>query len=562
MATLWGGAEDGWVISGGDSGDDGIPALYKNVAWLYRAVNLVAGAVSSIPFSITKAGSVIDSSTDYMNRVGYLPSPKRLIYLVTAALQISGKAYLWREYNALKTTGLRYILPSSVECIIDPVKGLTGFKRYAGTQSIQAGIDDIIYFWGIDPLVEIGPPLSYPAAAALKAAKVLLNVDEFAAAFFKRGAIKTTIFEAEGINPQERESFLTWWKRRLTGIKQAFSTNIINAKNMKPIVIGEGIQELTNVQLTREEKEAIATALGIPFAILFSDAANYATAQQDWLNFLNNTALPIAELIAENLNNQLFYKQGLKFTFEPEGMDAFQEDENAKAQSLGTLVTALVSGPEEAEIAMQILGYEMSEDTRILFDALLARRKESRESVVQPAQTVQPAESEAPKVEPMVDNSDTKRQLEQWQRKAIKALKAGRSADVEFVFTCPVDRYLVDDIADALSQAQTIEDVKSAFALAVDQPKPMDITPLVDELKATRKALEDEMNQEPAPVINVYVPEQPAPVVNVSVPAPVVNVAAPVVNPPAVNVNLPKEDRSNFVVKRDADGRIAGIEER
>ena len=62
------------------------------------------------------------------------------------------------------------------------------------------------------------------ALAAAKAAGVLYNVDEFATQFFKRGAVKVTLFEAEGMGKENRDEFLSWWKRLTGGISKSFNT--------------------------------------------------------------------------------------------------------------------------------------------------------------------------------------------------------------------------------------------------------------------------------------------------------------------------------------------------
>mgnify|MGYP006921313938 FL=1 len=487
MATLWGGAEEGWVIAG-ETDDNTIPVYFKNVSWMFRSIQLVAGNVAGVPFALVKNKEDVDVSTDWQNKVGFLPSPKKLLYLVAASLFLTGKAYLWKEYNALKTKGLRYILPNSVQPVIDPILGLTGFQRYAGSYQIAAKPEDIVYFWLQDPLVEIGPPSAYPALAAAKAAGVLYNVDEFATQFFKRGAVKVTLFEAEGMQKENRDEFLSWWKRMTAGISKSFSTIITNSKNLKPVVIGEGISELTNTELTREEKEAIATAMGIPFAILFSDAANYATAQQDWLNFLNSTILPLCDQIAESLNEQVFSKLGLKMVFRPEGLDAFQEDENQKAQSLGTLVKALTS-PEEADIAMSILGYEMDDDTRAKFEALLAKKQENREAMAEQMKpAAEPAVPAVPVEQVEPDDDEVQAEKSRWMRKALKALEKGKSPNVEFV-TDVILPEVHQAIAKALALATDEASIRSAFN-EKSNIQPLNIADLVNELRLSRLALE------------------------------------------------------------------------
>jgi hypothetical protein len=55
------------------------------------------------------------------------------------------------------------------------------------------------------------------------------------------------------------------------------------------------MESLTNSELTTERRQSIATALGVPHSIVAADAANFATAQQDEINFLNNCIIPKAD---------------------------------------------------------------------------------------------------------------------------------------------------------------------------------------------------------------------------------------------------------------------------
>ena len=50
--------------------------------------------------------------------------------------------------------------------------------------------------------------------------------------------------------------------------------------DIHPVRVGEGVGELSDSDLVKEKREDIATALGIPQTILFSQAANYATAKE------------------------------------------------------------------------------------------------------------------------------------------------------------------------------------------------------------------------------------------------------------------------------------------
>jgi hypothetical protein len=143
----------------------------------------------------------------------------------------------------------------------------------------------------------------------------------------------------------------------VSGVKNAWSANVAGTHEITPIVIGSGIDELSNNTLTMEKREDIATALGVPHSLVLSNAANFATAEADRLNFYETTILPEATLIAESLNRQLFHPLGLNFTFKPSEMSIYQEDEEQRAVAFKTYVDAGIL----PSIVAQMLGLNLPE---------------------------------------------------------------------------------------------------------------------------------------------------------------------------------------------------------
>lgn len=470
---LWDG-DEGWKILSGDTEATPTREYYKFIPTLYRAVQLRMYSVANMPFELVKGNTVFDSSDEWENKIGFLPNPFMLLQLIEASLMIAGCAYLFRDRSAVTTKKLTYHLPGSVTPIIDPVRGLTGFKRPVNSVDRTFKVDDYIYFWTPDPYVEIGPAINFPAQAAANASGVLLNMDIFAASFMKRGAIKVTLLSVKGMpKPAEREKLEDWWSNLVSGVKNAFTGKVINADAVTPTVIGEGLKELENTTISEEKREDIAVALGIPMSILFANAANYATSQQDELNFLKLTVIPDCEFIAAVLNEQLFEPLGLHLQFKPETLDAMQEDEAARAAALQQLTSAGVP----LLMAMDLLGFELTDEQRAeLEQAIIDKEERAEEMAARLAQ--KPAEDQAAQDETQADENtpspspqeapgqaqEEKRlsDMDKWQRKAIKALRRGESAvvafDSEYINVIEWNR-----INTALADARTDADVRVVF---------------------------------------------------------------------------------------------------
>ncbi len=381
------------IVSGANEGGE-LATVYRAVPWLFRGVELRAQIVGSMPFSIWRGKTEVDGSGDYTNATGIMPDPVGLFALVEAALTVWGFAYLEQERNIVATKGLRYLLPTSIKPVLDHEAGLVAFERNLGNgQRVQLSPKDLCYFWKPDPFVEIGPPLSSPVKAAMAAAGVSMNVNKFAEAFFARGAVKTTLLTVAGaVAPQERERLESWWARVAQGVKNTFASKIVNADKVMPVVIGEGLSELSNQQLSTDLREQVSTALGIPHSVLFSNAANYATSTQDDLHLYNKTILPECRFIESVLNRQAFEPMGLRLQFRDDTLDMFQEDEHERSGSL----TQLVSAGMPLDLGMEILGFDLTDAQWARLRAEIAERKRQAEMIQErmPTQDGQPARDE------------------------------------------------------------------------------------------------------------------------------------------------------------------------
>src|SRR5690606_19976468 len=111
-------------------------------------------------------------------------------------------------------------------------------------------------------------------------------------------------------------------------------------RGLKPHVIGEGVKELSNADLTLEQRQAIASAFGVPWVLVMDDAANYATAVVHERGFLLRTVIPQAQVIEDALNAFLGL-YGLALRFEPERAETMQQYELEKAAQ----VVAVCGGP-------------------------------------------------------------------------------------------------------------------------------------------------------------------------------------------------------------------------
>jgi hypothetical protein len=183
------------------------------------------------------------------------------------------------------------------------------------------------------------------------------------------------------------------------------------------VVVGEGLESLTNNDLTLERRQSIATALGVPHSIVAADAANYATAQQDEINFLTNCIIPESRLIQRTLNRQLFAPVGLRLEFQPERLSAMQEDEEQRAAAYSLYVNAKV----KPSIAAQLVGLNLPDGvTPEMLDEPLAQEQElqrqQNEAQMARRQPPQPAQLPAPSGYEEHQREQEVRRLQRWAK--------------------------------------------------------------------------------------------------------------------------------------------------
>lgn len=346
------------VITGEAVGNESkLEKLYRSVPWLARGVNIRASAMAKMPFTIYDGENEFDTSVNYQNKLGWWPNPDATLSLTEASLALVGRAYLFKvRANLNIIQNLRYLVPTSITPKFHEDIGLTGFERRLPSGVKKIPIENMVWFWVRDAFTEIGPPPSSPAKEAMRAAGVLFNVDTFVEAFFERGAIKASILAAPtAIGKGSRDELKGWWRKVVTGVKNAWASNVLNADTVKVVTVGEGIAELSNTELTKEKREDISVALGVPQNILFSDEANFATAKQEDFRLYDLTINSEAKFIQGGLNTLLLNPIGYSIKFHPETLQVSQQEETLRSGALVNLERANIP----PWLGMGILGYDL-----------------------------------------------------------------------------------------------------------------------------------------------------------------------------------------------------------
>lgn len=436
----------GWVdMLTSDGVPDSVATLYKRVPILFRAIQLRCDALSSVPVAIMK-GEENEVEWPYPTKLG------ELLWRWEASCLLSGAAFgeLVTNKSGYRKD-VRYRNPFDMS--VKYTNGVLEFKQNSSGATWQndprSGKYEMFYAAEYDPTQDVLPGIGSAMASTVDA-KLLYAISKFPEMYFEGGAMPVTLLGIDTNDRQEIERIQTWFKRSATAIKNAFRVLGIRSGSITPTTLTPPLDTLAFPELSSLAKDNIAMAFGIKQTLLDSEAANYATAQEDRLSFYEETIKPRARLFEDALNTQVLAREGLRLEFKFEELDIFQEDENERADLLNKLVNAGLP----VEVALSMAGYELTEEQAAMLDTHQEQADDS----------VNGNSSQNP---PFGDESDSQiTELRKWQKMAEKRVKEGKPLR-EFE-SAVIDPALHGAISGALETVKTVDDVRRVFEPVIE----------------------------------------------------------------------------------------------
>ena len=434
--------------SEGDARD--VIGLYEQVPWLYRAVELRADAVASMPIKWTRAGS--DDELADEPRFDFHANWSNILNIIEGWLTLYGHAYLFKGVNgAGKVKELRPLHPDTIMPKIDAAKGLTGFERMIQGRRLPIALEEVVYFWRPSRRHEVGYGTA-PAKAAMSAAGLMSQAMQFNDAYLKQGVIAPTLVTVDGSpTTSDMENLQSWVERVASSLRNAFRARILRAgikvEQLQPVDMSKfGMDRMTDKQ-----REEIATALGVPYSLLFSGAANYATANAEQFNFYDLTIVPECDLIAEALNAQLFEALGYELHFAEDELELYQDAETKRAQE--KLVPLVVNGIIGTNEAREELGYE----------------PRAEQQPPAPSVDEQPSASEVlermlnERAPQQTEDTPQSKALALWRKVAKSRYSEGKRDKARQFEDAALSAYVKAYVSSGLEGAETVDDVDAVF---------------------------------------------------------------------------------------------------
>jgi len=469
--------------------------LYARVAACYRAFNLKANTISSIPFAIVKGSEDYDTSANWENKVGFMPNPSELFRLGVLSYMATNTIYNLRTSDVLgyKTKDMIHAVAYNFEPITDPVTGeLLRIERGVGVQKEEYKPDDprLVRLWRLDHTTEVLPSPNTEAMAIMKSAGEIYYADTWVENFYRRGGIKPTLISMKGmVSPEKKEEEQKAWSQFLRGIGNWWNNiaRVFNAEAMDVKAFGDGVADLDNNEVYKQAIANIAMGTGMPLSLLLANSANYSTAKEEKATWYDNDIIPFCNWLSYEYNRQVFEPLGMRLEFRPETIDVQQEDETQRAGAYYTYVEAGI----KPSVAAQILGIEMPEG--IEYEDLDKMKEEAQKEkqqnnpfggsgVVKPqGGQIQSEKIETYKPPKKALSVNEYKELSVWRDVSLRRLKRGDSLVFEYE---PHYGGLPDKIAksiiEQLKNAEDEEQVKTIFNI---DPEPQnDIIYLADAI--------------------------------------------------------------------------------
>lgn len=476
-----------WVVDQ-QQGNAGLSKLIDAVSFARRGITLRAQAISTLPWKIYRGDDIVQSSAEE-KPTAWNDDAVKVWDLIEQALTVEGRAYL---YNLPKSDKLRYWAPRTIEDVIDSRRGLVGFDRDLGDGNPPTfyGTDEVVYFYAADYRVEAGKPLWSPMMAAMENAGVLHYLTTMESNYFKNNTLFGLILRVSGnIKRDEKDTLKSWFKNIMRrGVDTQGEVGIFNADALEVQKLHDGLDEISNSDLSTEQREGIAVALGIPMSLYLSSSVSGlgggGVATQDERHFYDKTIRPEAAFIQRVMNQQYFGLRGLRFVFDIDSLDVFQEDETQRANAFSTYI----GGGMRPDVAAVMLGLEVPSLDEIPPEVTEAFMPPEPEEEPEP-----PRESE-PEPEPEEEDDDNKAALDElgkWERFATRRIAEGKPEKAANFESDTIPQGVRSAVVRGLPACEDAPSVKALFSTAREWLA----DPLAAELRRANDLLEASLVQ-------------------------------------------------------------------
>jgi hypothetical protein len=439
-------------------------AAYAYVPLCFRAARLRMSSVAKAPVKVY----AMDGETE--KDWPFETPPRKMLQMIEIALSLRGAAFFTPVTRGVQVVDWEYLNPFDITVTTEKTEKDGYVIEFTQSTTGEKWINiprrryyEMLYINEVNPQNPYLPGASM-GASALGDSQLVQYLQVFASKFFEGGAMPVTLLAMDNISSAEISRVENWFKRSATAVKNAFRVLGVQAGVIKPTVLTQPVKDLVIPELHEQARKNVALAFEIPQTML-EDAANFATAAEHHQAFYEDTVIPRSDMIWDAINKQALGKLGLYAEQDFDSLSIFQEDEEKRVRIAQTHYN--ING--DVMLSYELAGIILTEEQVAKLEAQYAEKEERAAEMEEQMQPNDESEQD----EETQEEEDMKR----WKKKAIKAIKAGKSADVPFESEY-IDQLRMEAIKAQLIEAQTVEDVVSVF----DSVPAGDIVARLDQL--------------------------------------------------------------------------------
>lgn len=357
-------------------------ALYERLGWIYAAVRRVALDISGLPRKVFSGKGKQEHPVESGPVVELLDNPNPLmtfsdiVEIQVSYLETLGAAYLLFDSRVPAIWPLR---PDRVQPIISPSAELEGWEYRANEKVLRLPPEAVIPSTYLNLREPIGgrmsplQPVSIPAQAMI--ASMLWNVR-----FFERGAAPSGFLTTDqALTDVEFERVIADVEENWQGSQNAHGVPVMD-KGITFEQLEANHKDMGFEGLLRLSREEVLGAMGVPPAIVGDfKQANYAQVEMQYKGYWRLKVMPIARRLEETYSRfmlrQFAPQERLRFAFVFSGVEALQEDRNAKAAREEIMVRTGLRNRAELREADGLKPYEGADEFLLAQGLVPARTK-------------------------------------------------------------------------------------------------------------------------------------------------------------------------------------------
>jgi HK97 family phage portal protein len=275
----------------------------------YGAVRILSNSLGKLPIHVYK--DPVTKKRDDTHAINRLLNLRANNFMASFTLRKSamiqsllyGCAYIAVFFDATGRPSELLLMPSDATVV---------YIYTDGTREYETTINNVRYRFDQDSVIEL-PWLTYDGqngVGLLRSAKETLSTEyssqQYAGKFYRNGARISGIVETQGdVSWENKEKLRAQFEETYSGLQNAFRVGVLDF-GMKYTPLGIPQKDAQYIESRNFTVEEVSRVTGVPLHKLQSGKQSYNSNEQQGLEYVVDTLLPIVTLWEQELGYKLF----------------------------------------------------------------------------------------------------------------------------------------------------------------------------------------------------------------------------------------------------------------